>query len=64
MAAVVIETITLWIIIGAWICYKRDWYESSEAPGLWIVVATVFMPINFLIIFFQMFILDKWNNDN
>jgi len=60
--------IFLWIIIGCFICYKRDWYreyESSDAfPQTFIVfVAIVAMPINFMIIFFKMFLIKKWNNE-
>jgi hypothetical protein len=60
----------LWVIIGCFICYKRDWYDSYDKqvdgpPARFvIIVAIVLMPINFLLVFFQRFFLDPWDNSN
>jgi hypothetical protein len=62
-----LERFILWIALGVFICYKRDWYERGSTEdfpsGLVCFFATVFMPINFIIVFFRMFFINKWNNE-
>lgn len=62
--------IVLWVIIGAFICYKRDWYSTYDgvntppSQGVAIFIAVLFMPINFGIVFFKRMLLEKWDNSN
>lgn len=59
-------SITLYFIVGVFICTKREFYTSmadSPIEGFFInFVACVCMPINLIIVFFKEFVLRKWNN--
>ena len=52
----------LYIIIGLWICFKRDWYKHYIDQGGVCTAAVIFMPINLLIVFFKEFLINKWNS--
>lgn len=61
-------TIVLWIIIGLWISYKRNWYQESSFPdeidvtaGILILINCVFMPIVFMWTFFKEYLNDEWD---
>ncbi len=54
----------LWVIAGLWLCYKRDWYPDVPSNGLYCAFAVIGAPINFLLIFFKVFLIHPWNNDN
>ncbi|HND46750.1 MAG TPA: hypothetical protein PLC61_10190 [Chitinophagales bacterium] len=62
--------VLLWIIIGLWINYKRNWYkdfhENTEgiSPGFACTVSFVFAPINLLIVLYEEFINKDWDNNN
>jgi TRAP-type C4-dicarboxylate transport system permease small subunit len=58
----------LWIIVGCWIAYKRNWYSNfngydSPPAGLAIFVCIFFAPISLLIAFFREMVFDSWNNN-
>ena len=56
----------LYILLGLWVCNKRDWYEAYDnfdgGQTLIIILATIFAPLNFLIVFIREFTLRKWRN--
>lgn len=60
----IILTIIVYLIIGVWICYKRDFYDKYEEDNIPIIMffATLCMPINLLIVFIKQFILNKWKS--
>jgi len=61
----IILTAIIYLIIGLWICWKRDWYPDDISNGInpvTVIFALIFMPINLLIIFIDEFVLKKWNN--
>jgi RsiW-degrading membrane proteinase PrsW (M82 family) len=64
---ITIERVFIWIVIGLFICYKRKWYiedGTDDMPKeLICLIAVVGMPINFAIVFFKMFIINKWNDE-
>jgi len=59
-----IEHIIIWVALGFFICYKRDWYVedgTDDLPaGLICAFAIVGMPLNFLIVFTKIFFVNKW----
>ena len=62
----VILIIILWIILGFFLAYKREWYKNSNDDDdakfrTWCCV--IFAPLNFLIIFTQVFLINKWDNE-
>lgn len=63
----VILIIILWINLGCFICYKRDWYPdkgTDDMPsGIRITFAVFLAPLNFLVVFVQLFLINKWNNE-
>lgn len=60
--------VLLWIIIGFWICLKRDWYrdgsQSYDQSDTMIrcTLSVVFSPISLIVVFFKIFVIAKWNN--
>lgn len=61
----------LWIFIGCWICYKRDWYKkgfsgyanNSGEQELRCLCAVVFMPFNLIWTIIITYIYEDWNNN-
>ena len=58
----------LWVILGFWIAYKRDWYSSysgSEDPpaSVIILICVVFAPASLIIAFFREMVIGKWKNN-
>lgn len=54
----------LWLVVGIWICYKRDWYNgiTSSDRDFVLFAAVVFAPCNLIILLFKEFILKDWDN--
>ena len=57
-------SIILYIIVGLWLCYKRDWYDTNTGEEQFFIcgIAIILMPINLLIILVKEFILSDWDN--
>jgi ABC-type glycerol-3-phosphate transport system permease component len=57
--------IILWVIVGFWIAYKRNWYEYAGRDDqnfiIWMTV--IFAPISLIIAFFSVMIIGKWQNN-
>lgn len=54
----------LWVIVGFWIAYKRNWYKYAGDDQRFIIWATViFAPISLIIAFFSVMVIGKWQND-
>lgn len=57
----------IWIAVGIYICYKRDWYPSKGyddfEPETTCIVMTILAPINLAIVLFRLFFMEKWNNN-
>ena len=57
--------IFIWVVVGLWINYKRNWYRSKdkytreESCGFNLILA----PIALIIVFFKEFLIKPWNND-
>jgi len=58
----IILSIALYLIIGLWLSYKREWYKHDEDQVLSMLFAIAFMPLNFITIIIRELILRKWNN--
>jgi len=61
--------IILYIIIGVWICYKRDWYYGTthsfdeliiQTSSVCVIYGIILMPLNLIVVFFREFILRRW----
>ncbi len=52
----------LWIIVGVWICWKRDWYWDWEMNHVLCIIVIILAPINLLLTIFSEYILEKWRN--
>lgn len=60
----IILLIILWVIIGTWISYKRNWYKGEYCPSdkdECILMNIVFAPLVLIIVLFKYFILGTWN---
>lgn len=61
-----IQNIIIWIIIGVWVAYKRNWYDKQEyedpPAGVYIFMSAVLGPIALLIAFFREMVFKKWDN--
>jgi hypothetical protein len=53
----------LWVIIGFWINYKRNWYAQEDVPSLSCWTSVCFAPINLIIVLFKVFVIKPWNKD-
>lgn len=62
ITTIIILSAILYLFIGLWICYKREWYENWETNGLICFIAIVFMPINLLILLIKEFVIREWDN--
>ena len=59
----------IWVIIGFWISFKRDWYKpnnyTSNGVNDWQIFVTamnvIFMPVALLIAILRIFIISKWD---
>jgi uncharacterized protein with PQ loop repeat len=53
----------VWVVVGLWICYKREWYCCYDDNTLFCTFAVIGAPLNLLIVFIKVFCVDKWNNN-
>lgn len=69
----ILETIliaSLWIIVGVWICHKRDWYKGDRFkefnPGderiYRCIMCIIVSPISLLTALFTEFVIRDWHN--
>lgn len=62
----IILSIILYIALGLWIAFKRNWYEyqADDTEGqFWLsLISVVLMPINLIIVFVREFIIAEWDN--
>ena len=61
-------SIVLWVIIGLWLSYKRNWYqEHNELPGpdkgLAVFLNIIFMPLVLLYTIFFEYLNDDWGKN-
>lgn len=61
-------SIILWIIIGLWISYKRNWYQDCEDlefdprdPLTFVFLNVLASPLAFVISLFKEYINKKWD---
>jgi hypothetical protein len=53
----------IWIALGFFIAYKRDWYENRGGEHVECVLFSVIgSPINFIITIIKIYFIDKWKN--
>lgn len=60
-----IQWIFIWVVIGVWICYKRNWYkdydsEFHDTPKFVCACNIIFAPIALIQAFFDVFIKNSW----
>lgn len=62
----ILLSILLYIALGLWICFKRDWYEAwndSQGEQIWYCMfAVLFTPLNLIIVLFKEFLIRDWYN--
>ena len=62
----VIQFIFIWVVIGVWISYKRNWYiylSFDNFDSKFICACNIiFAPIALIIAFFDVFIKKPWKN--
>lgn len=60
--------IALWVIIGIWICWKRQWYinqvedDDRSFANFICILNIAFMPLAVFISFLNEYVIRKWNN--
>jgi hypothetical protein len=52
----------LWLIIGVWICWKRDWYIRMDSHVAFCIFAVILAPISLLLAIINQVILAKWED--
>jgi len=56
----------IYLILGIWVCYKRNWYKNQNLILCGVVFYSIFaiilMPINLIIVLFCEFIIKDWEN--
>ena len=59
-----IQNVIIWIIIGVWVAYKRNWYDKFEYvdPPVYVFMSVALGPIALLIAFFSEMVFKKWDN--
>jgi hypothetical protein len=59
----IILIIIIWVILGLFICHKRNWYvEEGTDANFACVFALALAPFNFTLTFFKVYLIDKWKN--
>ncbi len=59
----------LWVIIGLWLAFKRNWYKQYDDDDdfdfdkVCCIASVIGMPINFIIIFTKVFLINKWDDN-
>ena len=58
----------LWIFLGCWICYKREWYKDGfngydGEQQFRCIGAVVLMPLNLIWTLIITYIYEDWNNE-
>jgi hypothetical protein len=63
----IVCVIALWLIVGFWICYKRDWYRDpsdsqadEDQNAFKCTINVIFAPLSLIIAFIVVFIYDDW----
>jgi hypothetical protein len=65
----ILQSIFIWLVIGVWICYKRNWYKhlsdynGDSTPNFVCGCAILFSPIALLIALFDVFVKSSWKKD-
>jgi hypothetical protein len=56
----------IWIILGCWIGYKREWYgyAMSDEQSMRVIGGIIFAPINLIVVIFRIMIMEKWDNQD
>lgn len=66
MAFVILLISIIWLFIGLWICFKRDWYSKGKyeypEPTFICIFSVIVMPLNLIIVFIIEFCNRKWDN--
>ncbi len=55
----------IWILLGLWICEKREWYKHIEKDfqSTACCIAIVFSPLNLIFVLIREFVVHKWDNN-
>ena len=53
-----------WLLIGYFICVKRNWYGDNKDKQFLVAGNLILSPIALLIAFVRIFIIGEWKNDN
>lgn len=57
----IIFILIFWIILGFFICYKRNWYvDEGEEQNITCVFGIIFAPINFIVTFIKRYFIESW----
>ncbi len=55
----------IWLIVGIWICWKRNWYKDAYNTGgneVVCVFAVIGAPINLVITLIRVYCAGQWDN--
>lgn len=65
----VVQCIFIWVVVGVWICYKRNWYkdagafESDDTPNFVCGVTIILAPISLILALFDVFVKNPWRKN-
>jgi hypothetical protein len=53
-----------WLLIGYFICVKRNWYADNKEKQILVALNFILSPIALVVAFVKVFIIGEWKNDN
>lgn len=53
----------LWVFVGIFISYKRDWYKYEEENEITVFTNILLAPGVLAVSFIRVYCIDKWNNN-
>ena len=53
-----------WLLIGYFICVKRNWYSDNKDKQVLVAVNFILSPLALVLALVKVFIIGEWKNDN
>lgn len=53
-----------WLLIGYFICVKRNWYSYNKDKQVLVAVNFILSPLALVVALVKVFIIGEWKNDN
>lgn len=57
----IVLIILLWLIVGLFICHKRNWYKEVDDSAWFCFFSVVLTPLSFIVSFIRVYCVDAWD---